>query len=128
RAGDLEKLESVLQREESRRRKKHRVTDAFDEYKLQLQAGERDLALASIRTAVEEAADADKNGYRQKLEELEGRLLAEWKVTLKTPGGQALYVGEFPLVLGREAICHVALRDAGIARRHAEVVHDGNKF
>jgi tetratricopeptide (TPR) repeat protein len=128
RAGDLEKLESVLQREESRRRKKHRVTDAFDEYQLQLQAGERDLALASIRTAVEEAGEADKIAYRQKLEDLEARLLAEWKITLKTPAGQALYVGEFPLVLGREAICHVALRDAGISRRHAEVGREGDRF
>lgn len=128
RAGDLEKLEAVLQREEARRRKKHRATDAFDEYQLQLQGGERDLALASLRTAMEEASEADKRGFRQKLEELEARLLAEWKVTVKTPSAQALYVGEFPLVLGREAICHVALRDAGISRRHAEVLREGDRF
>src|SRR5438094_5548002 len=44
RAGDLEKLEAVLQREEVRRRHKHRVTDAFEEYRLQLAGGERDPA------------------------------------------------------------------------------------
>jgi hypothetical protein len=128
RSGDLEKLESVLSREEQRRRKRHRVTDAFDEFKLQLQAGERDLALSSIRSALDEAADADKSGYRLKLEELEARLLAEWKVTLKTSASQTLYVGELPLHLGREATCHVVLRDTGISRRHTEIARDGGLF
>jgi hypothetical protein len=131
RAGDLEKLEAVLHREEQRRKKRHRVSDAFDEYKLKLQAGERDLALQSIRTALDEAAESDKQGYRQKLEDLEARLLADWTVRLRisVAGGQdTLYVGQFPLYLGREAICQVALRDAGISRRHLELSCNASGF
>jgi hypothetical protein len=30
-------------------------------------------------------------------------------------------VGTFPLTLGREPTCHVALRDAGISRQHCEI-------
>ena len=60
RAGDLDKLEAVLAREEHRRKKSHRVTDAFDEYRLQLAGGERDLALEALRTCVDEAGDATR--------------------------------------------------------------------
>ncbi len=128
RAGDLERLEAVLQREEVRRRHKHRVTDAFEEYRLQLAGGERDQALAAIRVAVEEAGDGDKSGYRRQLEQLEARLLADGKVTLRSGGKDVVYAGTFPLSLGRESICHVVLRDAGISRRHCEVVLSGASF
>jgi tetratricopeptide (TPR) repeat protein len=128
RAGDLEKLETVLSREEQRRKKTHRVVDAYDEYQLQLQAGERDQALTAIRAAVEAAGDADKAGYRQKLEDLESRLLAEGKAMVKAAGQEILYVGELPLVIGRESTCQVSLRDAGISRRHAEIVRQDRRF
>ena len=78
--------------------------------------------------AVEEAGDADQGGYRRLLEQLEARLLAEGKVTLRTGGKDVVYAGTFPLILGRESICHVVLRDAGISRRHSEVVLAGGKF
>jgi hypothetical protein len=128
RAGDLERLESVLQREEVRRKHKHRVTDAFEEYRLQLAGGERDLALTAIRLCVDEASDTDKTGYRRQLEQLEARVLTDGKVTLRFDGRDTLYVGAFPLALGRESICHVVLRDAGISRRHCEVVRTGGEF
>jgi hypothetical protein len=128
RAGDLDKLEAVLAREEHRRKKSHRVTDAFDEYRLQLAGGERDLALEALRTCVEEAGDGDLAGYRRSLEQLEGKLLADGKVVLKLAGRELQYLGAFPLVLGREAICQVVLRDAGISRRHCEVLLAGDGF
>jgi tetratricopeptide (TPR) repeat protein len=121
RAGDLEKLESVLQREEGRRRHAQRVTDAYDEYKLHLAAGERDLALAAIRLCVDESPPADKAGYRQKLEALEQRLITDGTVILRHGGRETRYVGVFPLTMGREPICQVVLRDVGISRAHVEI-------
>src|SRR5262249_6017852 len=55
RAGEVERLESVLQREESRRRDERRLRDAFEEYQLYFAGGERDLALASLRACQETA-------------------------------------------------------------------------
>ena len=134
RAGDLERLESVLSREEVRRRHKHRVTDAYEEYRLQLAAGERDLAALALRVCVEGSAEPERSGYRRELEALEARLLTDGTVRLAVVGAagdggrDTLYAGAFPLSLGREAICHVVLRDAGISRRHCEVVLSGGKF
>lgn len=120
RAGDLEKLESVLGREESRRNRAHRVTDAFEEYRLRLAGGERDLALEAIRRCVE-AGGPDLASHRSRLEDLEARLLASGLVVLRSRGHDVRYAGAFPLVLGREAICQVVLRDAGISRQHSEI-------
>ena len=40
------------------------------------------------------------------------------------------YVGSFPLVIGRDAACQLALRDVGISRQHAArvVAHDDGSF
>jgi hypothetical protein len=123
RAGELEKLEAVLAREETRRKRGQRLSEAFDEYRLHLAGGERDQALEAIRTCVELAAHAEgeRAGYRRLLEQLEPRLLTAGQVTLRSDGAQTVYVGQFPLVLGREATCPLVLRDAGISRQHAEV-------
>jgi pSer/pThr/pTyr-binding forkhead associated (FHA) protein len=122
RAGDVERLESVLSREESRRKRSLHVADAFDEYKLLLAGGDRDLALAALRTCVDSAPDAEKAAFRRTLEELERRLLTAATVVLREGKSDVRYVGAFPVVLGREPVCHVVLRDAGISRRHAELV------
>jgi hypothetical protein len=103
------------------------VTDAFEEYRLQLAGGERDRALEAIRRCVDEGG-GDRAIFRQKLEELEARLLADGAITLRAGGHDVRYVGAFPLVLGREAICQVALRDAGISRRHCEVALEGGRL
>src|SRR6185369_12591764 len=51
--GDVERLENVLAREETRRKRDTRVHDAFEEYKLALAGGERDRALEAIRQCAE---------------------------------------------------------------------------
>jgi hypothetical protein len=124
-AGELEKLEAVLGRDEARRKKSHRLADAFDEYKLKLASGERDRAVAALRTCVEESGGAE---YRRKLDELESRLIADGKVRLTAGPRATLYVGAFPVVIGREATCQIALRDAGISRQHCELQFSDGKF
>jgi hypothetical protein len=121
RAGDLERLEAVLHREEARRKKAHRVTDSYEEYRLHLAGGERDLALSALRLCVEESAD-DQAGYRRQLEQLEARMLTDGSVSFRSEGHEIQYAGVFPLVIGREATCHIPMRDAGISRRHCEVI------
>lgn len=148
RAGDVERLESVLAREEQRRKRESRVRDAFDEYKLALAGGERDKALDAIRycadapLAVEKGPGAaerqaellrERSTYQQLRESLEHQLLADGMVTLlvgRPPHSrEKRFVARFPLVLGREATCQLVLRDPGISRHHASItIDDGGRF
>jgi FHA domain-containing protein len=140
--GDVERLESVLQREEHRRKRDTRVHDAFEEYKLALAAGERDRALEAIRSCAElplptgkDVAELtrERTSYQRLREELEGKLIADGSVIVRAGAvghtRERRYVGSFPLVMGRDATCQLALRDVGISRHHAEVVtHDDGSF
>jgi hypothetical protein len=140
--GDVERLENVLAREEHRRKRDTRVHDAFEEYKLALAGGERDRALEAIRlcaesplpppsTAARSGIDQnehmrDRASYQRLREELEGKLIADGRVALAAGAvGHTRarhYVGSFPLVMGRDASCQLALRDVGISRMHAHIV------
>ncbi|MDB4967507.1 MAG: domain containing protein [Myxococcales bacterium] len=141
RAGDVERLESVLSREEHRRKLGGRVREAFEEYKMALASGERDRALEAIRQCAESplpplsptmSADRqaemmrDRASYQRLREELEAKLVADGSVLLRAGAvGHARerrYVAAFPLVMGRDASCQLSLRDAGISRQHAEIV------
>jgi hypothetical protein len=141
RSGDVDKLESVLSREEQRRRLGSRVREAFEEYKMALTAGERDRALEAIRQCGEAplpppsatmTADRqaelmrERASYQRLREELEAKLVADGSVVLRAGAvghtRDRRYVGAFPLVMGRDATCQLSLRDAGISRQHAEIV------
>jgi tetratricopeptide (TPR) repeat protein len=125
RAGDLERLEAVLGREESRRLAETRHRDAFAEYQLHLRAGARDRARAALAEAL--ALEPDER-YRSLLDALDTRLLTDARVNLRIDGQPMTLVGAFPLALGREPSCQVPLRDPGISRRHMEVVLAGTEF
>ena len=137
--GDVERLESVLAREELRRKRDTRIRDAFEEYKLALAAGERDRALEAIRLCAEaplpavaqsptdrSEATRERASYQRLREDLEGKLVADGSVVIRAGAvghtRERRYVGSFPLVLGRDAACQLALRDAGISRQHAAII------
>jgi hypothetical protein len=135
RAGDLDKLESVLQREEQRRRQRHLLHNAYQEYRLALASGERDRALEQIGICSAAAtnnphaandAQPPQTSYRRLYEQLAARLITTSVVTLRSTGVAGTrergYAGVFPLLIGREVICHLVLRDAGISRQHAELI------
>jgi tetratricopeptide (TPR) repeat protein len=128
RAGELERLEAILAKDETRRKRTHLLADAFEEHRLRLASGERDRAVAALRLCVEESRGGDQVGYRRQLEALEARLITEGAVALRTDGRETRYVGVFPLLIGREALCHLVLRDAGVSRRHLEVLAEGDGF
>ena len=144
--GDVDRLENVLAREEVRRKRDTRIHDAFEEYKLALAAGERDRALETIRLCAEaplpvvaqsptdrNEASRERASYQRLREELEAKLVADGSVVIRAGAvghtRERRYVGSFPLVMGRDATCQLALRDAGISRQHAEIVaHDDGTF
>jgi hypothetical protein len=125
RAGEVERLEAVLSREEGRRRTERELRDAFEEYLLHFAAGERDRALAALKSCLELAPGGE---YARLVESLEGKRLGASRVTLRAGSERVTYVGAFPLGLGREPSCEVVLRDGGISRRHAEILEAGGRF
>jgi tetratricopeptide (TPR) repeat protein len=125
RAGEVERLEAVLSREEGRRRTERQLRDAFEEYLLHFAAGERDQALDALRSCLEIAPGGE---YARLVESLEGKRLAASRITLRSASERITYVGAFPLGLGREPSCEVVLRDGGISRRHAEILEAGGRF
>jgi tetratricopeptide (TPR) repeat protein len=127
-AGELERLESVLAREEVRRKAARRVQEAFEEYRLHLAGGDRDAALAAIKLCAESSADAERSEYRRLHDALAAKMLGDGHVLIRSGGRDVTYAGVFPLALGREATCHVVLRDAGISRVHAEIAFSDGKF
>jgi pSer/pThr/pTyr-binding forkhead associated (FHA) protein len=128
RAGEVDRLERVLDREETRRKRSLRATETFEEYRLALAAGEPEAARASLVACVEAAAPAERNDYRRLLDELDARLITDGSVTLRRDGGETRYVGALPLAIGREPPCALRLRDAGVSRRHAEVIAGDGGF
>src|SRR6185369_7635404 len=95
--------------------------------------GERDRALEAIRQCAEMPLPSaskelpelmrDRASYQRLREELEAKLIADGS------GRERHYAGSFPLVMGRDASCQLALRDVGISRHHAHVVaHDDGSF
>jgi tetratricopeptide (TPR) repeat protein len=126
-AGELERLESVLAREETRRKAANRVQESFEEYRLHLAGGDRDAAMAAIHLCAESSSD-ERAEYRRLADALQGRLLTDGRVILRGGGRDTTYAGVFPLRVGREATCHVVLRDAGISRVHAEIGFADGQF
>ena len=124
-AGEVDRLEAVLAREETRRLREDRHKDAFSEYQLQLAAGARRAARRSLETALAHSPDSE---YRRLLEQLDARILEGGRVTLRIAGESVSWVGRFPIVFGREPGFAVRLRDPGISRRHAEVLAAGERF
>jgi hypothetical protein len=69
-----------------------------------------------------EAAE-DKGEYRRLLDLLESRRIAAGRVGLRRlPGGALTVACAAKVTLGRDPLCELPLRAAGISRAHAEVV------
>lgn len=123
-AGEVERMEALLRRQERQRTMKSEERERFADYRMHLQLGRRDEALAALRACQEAAADPAEPG--RLLAELSERLLTAGKVLLRgTVGGEAeapiWYVGAFPLLIGRGADCHLVLTDPGVSRCHASI-------
>jgi tetratricopeptide (TPR) repeat protein len=127
-AGELERLESVLAREETKRKHQQQVQESFEEYRLHLAGGDRSAALDAIKLCAESAHDEERAEYRRLYDALASKSISNARVILRHGGKETTYAGTFPLSLGREATCHVVLRDAGISRRHVEIDFSEGKF
>jgi len=118
--GLLDLMEQSIRREEIERDRQRQVRQSFADYELHLRGGARDAALDALRRCV---AAAEKSAeYRRLLDELESRRVAGGRVALHLRRGERVVVAVLPrVVIGRDPLCDVVVRSAGVSRRHAEI-------
>lgn len=118
--GLVDLMEDALAREDERTARDREVRQSFADYELHLRGGARDLAIEALRRCVAAAGGAGE--YRRLLDDLESRLVAGGRVALHVRRGERVTVTALPRVaIGRDPLCDVALRSAGVSRRHAEI-------
>lgn len=118
--GLLDLMEQALEREDQRQSREREVKQSFADYEFHLRGGARDAAIEALRRCVA-AADAAAE-YRRLLDELESRLVAGGRVALQLRRGERLTATSAPRVsIGRDPLCDLVLRSAGVSRRHAEI-------
>jgi hypothetical protein len=121
-AGEVDRLESLLDGEADRRRRAVALRDALEDQRFRLRKGDPGGALASLDAAIA-AADAKE---RPELERARRELVAR-----RLPPGRLCLVGEPtvlvappPLIIGRSADAALTLRDSGVSRHHLELRND----
>lgn len=125
RGGLVEKLESLLDAEQSRQSDAQSARLAYQDYEMELAAGGRDRALQSLRRAA--AAAKAGEGYADVLRKFESRFPPPGRIILLAGSREYHVVGRLPAYLGR-AEAEVSLRHAGISRRHARITRKDGKF
>ncbi|MBI2898029.1 MAG: FHA domain-containing protein [Deltaproteobacteria bacterium] len=125
RGGLVEKLESLLDQEQATESGARTARLAFQDYEMELAAGGRDRALASLRRAAATAKAAE--GYDELLRKFELRFPPPGRILLKVGSLEYRVIGRLPAILGR-AEAEVSLRHAGISRRHARISRAGGRF
>ena len=126
--GFVEKMEAALTKEDERESKQREQSDAFAGYETHMRVGRRDDARADLSRAI--ASAGDKAGeYRRLLDQLDTALLTAGKVELRRRGKPSIVAcAAQKIVLGRDALCDLALRAGGVSRQHAEIEHTAEGF
>jgi tetratricopeptide (TPR) repeat protein len=126
--GLVERMEAALSKEDERYHKQREESDAFASYETHMRVGRRDDARADLARAI--GAAGDKAGeYRRLLDQLDTALLTAGKVELKRRGKPSIVAcAAHKIVLGRDALCDLALRAGGVSRQHAEIEHTAEGF
>ncbi len=119
-AGLVERVESVLGEEERERDRERQEASLFKDYELLLQGGRRDDAAEALRGCAEVARL--KGDYRRLLSELEDRILTAGRCTLAANQQRVLFIGHFPLTLGRDSDCDLQTGGPSVSRHHAQIL------
>jgi hypothetical protein len=123
RGGHVERLEVLLDAEATRARRERDERDAFAEYQLHLETGERTAALRDIRRCAH--VSQSKAEYRRLGEALEARRLTQGLVDLRADGQWLRLCGTGTARVGRDPACELPLRDPSVSRTHCVLTVDG---
>ncbi len=122
-AGDVERLEALLQESTAEARKKRQLRSLVNEYEMSLKVGARLEALAALEQAVDLAPE--DTAIADLLRRLEARMIRGTRLRLRIAGREVAFVGAHEVTLGREA--DVSVRGTGVSRRHAALRLDGER-
>jgi tetratricopeptide (TPR) repeat protein len=125
--GLVDRMEQALARDEASQQRQREEAEAFASYETHMRVGRRDDARADLGRAITAAEQAGE--YRHLLDQLDTALLTAGKVELLRRGRPAVVACAAPkIVLGRDALCDLALRAGGVSRQHAEIDRAGGAF
>ena len=117
-AGDIERMEACLAREDGQRSLRRELRDIVSRFEALLAGGQRLAALDMAAAAdLSEAAD-----LRSAAAQVDQRLCRGRSVALRGPDGAVIRFASLPALLGRDGFCQIVLRDAGVSRQHARVL------
>lgn len=127
RAGEVDRLEALLDDEADKRRRTIAVSDALDDHRLRMRSGDAHGALLALELALPAAEPHERGPIERLRDELVARHGDSGVVRLRVDG-TLVVVALAPVVLGREAGTALPLRDAGISRRHAQLDRDDARW
>lgn len=121
-AGDVEKLEALLEESNRKDQRVGKLRGLLSDYEMALRFGARLEAREALREAARIAPE--DRSVTDLLRRLEGRMPPMGRVRLLVAGKPLVFVGRMPAVVGRDA--DVPIRGTSVSRRHAEIaVGDG---
>jgi tetratricopeptide (TPR) repeat protein len=122
--GLVERMEALLLRDEAQLDRERTVRDAFANYEMHLRMGDRDAARADLEQCI--AAAERTAEHRRLLDELDSHLITGGRLVLHRRQAPALTcVAMERIELGRDPLCALPLRAAGVSRRHAALLVAG---
>lgn len=127
-AGDIERVEALLGTMEAQRRTNSEERQSLATYHMHMELGQRTAALEALRRYVKVTTGCAAAEAERLLVEFKKRRLLPGQVRLRdaASSGEVLYVGRFPLLVGRLASATfgappklLPLCDPGLSREHA---------
>jgi tetratricopeptide (TPR) repeat protein len=125
--GLVERMEAALAKDDAAHNALREESDAFAGYQTAMRIGRRDEARGELVRAIGAAATASE--YRRLLDQLDTAMLSAGRVELRRRGKPLIVACAAPkIVLGRDPLCDLTLRAAGVSRQHAEIERSGDAF
>ena len=121
--GELDRMESCLAREETRRHARLRIAEARRSFDSLSTAGER---CAAVRIALELGeTDLDSHDLLVRGRQMEARLCRGRTLSLRLADGRVLGLAGLPAILGRDPTVEIPVREPTVSRHHARLCSEG---
>jgi tetratricopeptide (TPR) repeat protein len=118
--GFVDRMERALASDDAANERARTERDAFASYQTHMRVGRRDDARADLVRGLDAAPNA--GDYRRLLDELDTKLVTGGRVELRRRGKPTVIAcAAGRLAIGRDPLCDLPLRTAGVSRRHAEI-------
>jgi hypothetical protein len=118
--GLVDKMETALAADDESNQRARAERDAFASYQTNMSVGRRDDARADLVRGLEAAPNA--GDYRRLLDDLDTKLITGGRLELRRRGKPAIIAcAATRIAIGRDPLCDLPLRTAGVSRRHAEI-------